>query len=115
VSTRGFRLVGSQQAAHLPEASDERRHRPSEAWRSKGLASGPIPHEPWDMLLRWPCSEAAPMNFLTLHLEDELPNCRSCGHKPRLICKLLDPKSGKTVRIFMCACGEVSKTAREPQ
>ena len=54
------------------------------------------------------------MNFLTLQLEDELPNCRSCGNKPRLICKLLDPKTGKTVRIFMCGCGEVSKTARDP-
>jgi len=54
------------------------------------------------------------MNFLTLQIEDELPNCRSCGNKPRLICKLLDPKTGKTVRIFMCGCGEVSKTARDP-
>jgi hypothetical protein len=53
------------------------------------------------------------MSFLTIHVEDELPDCRSCGHKPRLICKLLDPKTGKTVRIFMCACGEVKKTACE--
>jgi hypothetical protein len=54
---------------------------------------------------------STPMNFLTLRIEEELPSCRSCGSKPRLICKMLDPKSGKTVRILMCSCGEVSKTA----
>lgn len=54
------------------------------------------------------------MSFLTAELDEELPNCRSCGSKPRLICKTLDPKCGKTIRIFMCACGEVSKTARGP-
>ena len=45
---------------------------------------------------------------------EEPPNCRSWGSKPRLICKMLDPKSGQTVRIFMCLCGDVSKTARGP-
>jgi hypothetical protein len=54
------------------------------------------------------------MSFLTADLDEELPNCRSCGNKPRLICRTLDPKSGKTIRIFMCACGEVSKTTRAP-
>jgi hypothetical protein len=55
------------------------------------------------------------MSFLTIEVDEELPNCRSCGSKPRLICKMLDPRSGKTVRIFMCPCGEVSKTSREPR
>jgi hypothetical protein len=52
------------------------------------------------------------MSFLTIDLGEEPPNCRSCGSKPRLICKMLDPKSGETVRIFTCLCGDVSKTAR---
>jgi hypothetical protein len=54
------------------------------------------------------------MSFLTIDLGEEPPNCRSCGSKPRLICKMLDPKSGETVRIFTCLCGDVSKTARGP-
>lgn len=54
------------------------------------------------------------MSFLTTYLDEELPNCPSCGNKPRLICKLLDPKTGKTGRIFTCACGEVSKSSRDP-
>ena len=53
------------------------------------------------------------MSFLTIDLGEEPPKCRSCGSKPRLICKMLDPKSGQTVRIFMCLCGDVS-TARGP-
>jgi hypothetical protein len=54
------------------------------------------------------------MSFLTIDLGEEPPNCRSWGSKPRLICKMLDPKSGETVRIFTCLCGDVSKTARGP-
>jgi hypothetical protein len=50
------------------------------------------------------------MSFLTIDLDEEPSNCR----KPRLICKMLDPKSGETVRIFTCLCGDVSKTARGP-
>ncbi len=50
------------------------------------------------------------MSFLTIHLGEEIAACRNCGSKPRLICKMLDPKSGKTVRLFLCQCGAVSKS-----
>jgi hypothetical protein len=54
------------------------------------------------------------MSFLTIDLDEELPDCRRCGSKPRLVCKMLDPECGKTVRVFICACGEVRKTSRDP-
>jgi len=50
------------------------------------------------------------MSFLTIHLDEEIAACPSCGRKPRLICKMLDPKSEKTVRLFICPCGAVSKS-----
>lgn len=49
------------------------------------------------------------MNFLTIGLDEEIPNCEMCGNKPRLICKTLDTKRGETVRVFLCKCGETTK------
>ena len=49
------------------------------------------------------------MNFLTIGLDEEIPNCQMCGNKPRLICKTLDTKRGETVRVFLCKCGETTK------
>jgi hypothetical protein len=54
------------------------------------------------------------MNFLTINLGEEVPDCQMCGNKPRLICKTLDSKRGETVRVFLCKCGETTKT-RDPQ
>jgi len=33
--------------------------------------------------------------------------CR-CGAQPKLVRKILDPKSGSTIRMFECQCGERS-------
>ena len=54
------------------------------------------------------------MNFLTIGLDEEIPNCRMCGKKPRLICKTLDTKKGETVRVFLCKCGETTRTSGDP-
>lgn len=32
--------------------------------------------------------------------------CRSCGRCPSLVQNILDPLSGRTVRLFRCECGE---------
>jgi hypothetical protein len=32
----------------------------------------------------------------------------SCGEKPTLALTMLNPKSGRTVRMFKCKCGEQS-------
>jgi hypothetical protein len=53
------------------------------------------------------------MNFLTVSLDEEVPNCQMCGNKPRLICKTLDTKRGETVRVFLCKCGEKTKSSRD--
>jgi hypothetical protein len=55
------------------------------------------------------------MNFLTIGLDEEIPNCQMCGNKPRLICKTLDTKKGETVRVFLCRCGGTTKISRDPQ
>ena len=34
------------------------------------------------------------------------PPCNVCGAKPALLLKMLNPQSGKTVRMFKCGCGE---------
>jgi hypothetical protein len=52
------------------------------------------------------------MNFLTTNLDEDIPNCRMCGNKPRLICKTLDTKRGETVRVFLCKCDETTRTSR---
>ena len=37
--------------------------------------------------------------------EDEL-RCAACSAVPRLIQRMLDPRSGKTLRLYRCQCGE---------
>jgi hypothetical protein len=49
------------------------------------------------------------MSFLTIQLDEEPPTCRRCGSKPRLIGKMLDPKMGETVRMFICECHELTR------
>ena len=34
----------------------------------------------------------------------EEPSCK-CGAQPRIVRKMMDPKTGKTVRMFECQCG----------
>ena len=34
------------------------------------------------------------------------PSCATCDAKPALVLKMLNPQSGKTVRMFKCLCGE---------
>jgi hypothetical protein len=34
--------------------------------------------------------------------------CNSCGEKPTLALTMLNPKNGRTVRMFKCKCGEQS-------
>ena len=53
------------------------------------------------------------MSFLTIKLDEEPPFCRRCGNKPRLIGKMLDSKNGETVRMFICRCGELTRTAAD--
>jgi hypothetical protein len=35
-----------------------------------------------------------------------IPRCSSCGDKPAFVVKMLNPQSGRTVRMFKCECGE---------
>ena len=37
--------------------------------------------------------------------------CAKCGGQPQLICKMLEPRSGKTLCMFDCKCGD--RTWRE--
>lgn len=53
------------------------------------------------------------MNFLTMKLDEEPPICRRCGRKSRLVCKMLDPKTGETARMFICECDELIWTASD--
>jgi hypothetical protein len=39
----------------------------------------------------------------------ETPQCR-CGAQPRVVRKMMDPKTGKTARMFECQCGTRSWT-----
>jgi hypothetical protein len=34
------------------------------------------------------------------------PHCRRCGAQLHRAQSLLDPRTGRTVRLFICACGE---------
>ncbi len=54
------------------------------------------------------------MSFLTIKVDEEAPTCQRCGSKPRLIGKMLDPRKGKAFRIFICRCGELTKTVSDP-
>lgn len=40
------------------------------------------------------------------------PLCK-CGAFPRIVCKMMDPNTGRTVRMFECGCGERSWTEAE--
>ena len=33
------------------------------------------------------------------------PQCK-CGAQPRVVRKMMDPRTGMTVRVFECQCGE---------
>ncbi len=44
-----------------------------------------------------------------MKLQEEAPTCERCGNKPRFIGRMLDPKQGGTVRLFICECGELIK------
>ncbi len=35
-----------------------------------------------------------------------VPACNQCGKKPALVRTMLNPRSGRTVRMFKCECGE---------
>jgi len=32
--------------------------------------------------------------------------CENCHAQPKLISKMMDPRRGKTVRIYECSCGQ---------
>jgi hypothetical protein len=32
--------------------------------------------------------------------------CSHCGAQPKLVSKMMDPRRGRTVRVFECVCGE---------
>jgi hypothetical protein len=66
---------------------------------------------PWRMMVG--CGGGLQMNFLTIGLDEEIPDCQLCGNKPRLICKTLDTKKGETVRVFLCKCGGTTRTSRD--
>jgi len=51
------------------------------------------------------------MSFLTMRLDEDPPTCQRCGRRSRLVGKMLDPKKGETVRMFICECGELTKRA----
>jgi len=53
------------------------------------------------------------MSFLTMKLDEEPPVCQRCGRKSRLLGKMLDPRKGETVRMFICECGELTKRVCE--
>ena len=38
------------------------------------------------------------------------PPCGKCGAQPMIVRKMMDPKTGKTVRMFECQCGARSWT-----
>ena len=52
-------------------------------------------------------------DFLSAMTEQGPPSCQRCGSKPHVICKMLDPTKGETIRIFKCQCGEMT-TSRCP-
>ena len=48
-------------------------------------------------------------DFLSAMTEQGPPSCQRCGSKPHVICKMLDPTKGETIRIFKCQCGEMTR------
>ncbi len=61
-----------------------------------------------------PLSSEAIMSFLTIKLDEEPPICQRCGRKPRLVGKMLDPRKGETVRMFICECHELTRWPAVP-
>jgi hypothetical protein len=53
--------------------------------------------------------------FLNARTEPSAPSCQSCGTKPYVICKMLDPRKGETIRIFKCECGAMTTSASSVQ
>lgn len=39
-------------------------------------------------------------------VQDQGPRCPTCAAFPRLLHSMLDPRRGKTVRLYECRCGE---------
>ena len=49
------------------------------------------------------------MSFLNVKIDEstvKAPKCDLCGGKPQLASKMLDSKNGRTVRMFICECGD---------
>ena len=42
----------------------------------------------------------------TSHDPNPTPVCSHCGQKPPTVMTMLNPISGRTVRMFRCKCGE---------
>jgi hypothetical protein len=38
--------------------------------------------------------------------QDAPPRCPTCAALPRLTQSILDPRKGRTVRLYQCQCGE---------
>jgi len=36
--------------------------------------------------------------------------CGRCGAQPKLICRILNPRNGDTLRMYKCDCGEQTWT-----
>jgi hypothetical protein len=49
-----------------------------------------------------------PMSFLNVKIHEtvEAPRCVHCGGVPQLAIKMLDSKTNRTVRMFICECGD---------
>jgi hypothetical protein len=39
-------------------------------------------------------------------MQDHRPRCPTCAAFPRLTHTMLEPRTGKTVRLYQCQCGE---------
>jgi hypothetical protein len=48
--------------------------------------------------------------IFTMYDPHPAPACGHCGRKLSLVLKMLDPRSGNTVRMFKCGCGEQTWT-----
>jgi hypothetical protein len=44
---------------------------------------------------------------------NSVPACSNCGKKPALLRTMLNPRNGRTVRMFKCECGEQSWTEKK--
>ena len=42
----------------------------------------------------------------TQQAQDQRPRCSACAAFPRLAQTILDTRTGKTVRLYQCQCGE---------